>query len=405
MSDRPEDLPFDGLKVLDISQGLAGPYCGEMLAKQGADVVKVEPPVGDWVRQVGQRYGDNTAISFVANIGKRAIAIDAAKSDGKAVLRRLAESADVVIQNFRLGVAERLGVGADDLMAVNPDLVYVSVFGFGHEGDWARRPATDTIAQGYSGLMFMTGGPGDPKRLPFPIIDLTTGVFAGQRAAAALYKQARGRGGSHVKVSLLEAGAAFQASPMLEAALQAAAGEGAQTMNSLGAPMGVFKAADSYLNLSCVGDPMFRAIGRVLGVPAWIDGPDFATIDQRRAREDEITAETAARLATGKREEWIEAFVAEGVLCGPVNTYGELMADPQAAAIGLFDNLDAPSLGAAVPVVRLPGDAPTTVRRHAPETGEDSVAILQEAGYGQSEIEALLASGAVAAGPAVNPAA
>lgn len=395
MGDWGDDLPFEGVKVLDISQGLAGPYCGEVLAKQGAEVIKVDPPEGDWVRHVGARYGDNTAISFVANVGKRAICIDARSDEGKAVLRRLALQADVLVQNFRLGVAERLGVGADDLMAENPDLIYVSVFGFGHKGDWSRRPATDTILQGYSGLMYMTGAADAPKRLPFPLVDLITGLYAGQRAAAALYRQARGRGGAHLKISLLEAASAFQASPMLDAALQMATGKEPEAGAKLSAPMGVFKTADGYMNLSCVGDAMFQAIGRVLGYPEWTDDPGFATVDQRVARFDEIMAATAAKLATGKRADWLEAMLAEGVLCGPVNTYPELMADPQAAAIGLFDELEAPSLGKTVPVVRLPGDEKAAAPQITPERGDDTVPVLRDAGYSEAEIAKLLAAGAV----------
>lgn len=391
--------PFEGLKVLDVSQGLAGPYCAELLGRQGADVIKVEPPEGDWVRDIGARYGDHTAISFVASIGKRAITIDARQDAGKAALRRLAENADVLVHNFRLGVTDRLGIGADSLMAHNPDLIYVSVFGFGDAGPWVRRPATDTIAQGFSGLMHLAGDASGPRRIPFPIIDLVTGLYAGQQTAAALYRQARGHGGSHVTASLLETGAAMQGPPLLEAALRQATGAAPPPAGALGAPMGAFKAADGYLNLSCVGDAMFQGIGRALGVDAWASGEAFATQEERVEGFDKIMAETARRIAGGKRADWLEAFAAEGVLSGPVNTYEDLIADPQASAIGLFDTL-AFAGGLTAPIVRPPGAPPPGDPVAAPTMGQHSIEILRQAGYGQAEIDALLASKAVVAAEA-----
>ncbi|MBL6456331.1 CoA transferase [Belnapia sp. T6] len=391
-----EEPPFRGVTVLDVSQGFAGPSCAGMLALQGATVVKVEPPEGDWARHIGARYGDNTAFGLVPNQGKRSICIDAAKPEGRALLRRLALGADVLVQNFRAGVAERLGIGAEALRAEKPELIHVTITGFGTTGDWARRPATDTILQGYTGLMTLVGGAGNPpRRVDFSLIDVVAGVQAAQRVAAALYRRATGRGGARISLSLLEVAAALQAAPILDRALQQAMGDATGPAAPLGAPIGVFATADGHINLSCVGERMFAGIARALGVQTWLEDPGFATAQQRLERAAEINAETARCLPARSTAEWIAAFAREDVLCGPVQDHAALLADPQAAAIGLFASLDLPALGLTVPVPRLPGEAPPAAPRCVPGCGEHSTAILKEAGLTAAEIAALLDCGVV----------
>ena len=186
------DLPYAGLRVLDISQGIAGPYCAHVLWQQGAHVLKVEPPAGDWIRFVGVTKGDHNALAIQYNAGKQALALDARTDAGKKILRGLASQADVIVQNFRPGVAERLGVGYKDLSLEKPDLVYVSISGYGPDGPYADAPATDSVMQADSGLMFSNQDEsGMPRRVGLLAADVMTGLYASQGAATALYQRAK----------------------------------------------------------------------------------------------------------------------------------------------------------------------------------------------------------------------
>lgn len=387
--------PFAGLRVLDASQGFAGPSCAAILAAQGADVVKVEPPDGDWARGIGRRHGDNTAFGLVPNIGKRGICLDAARPAGRALLRRLALGADVVLHNFRAGVADRLGIGAADLRAERPGLVHLTVTGFGEAGDWAGRAATDTILQGFTGLMTLVGGAGQPpRRVDFSLIDVVAGVHAAQRVAAALFRRANGGGGATLSLSLLEVAAALQAAPLLDRAVADATGA-AGAPPPLGVPIGVFATADGHINLSCISDRMFAAIARVLGQEGWITDPAFATAALRLAHADEISTVTQRVLRGRPTTDWVAAFAGADVLCGPVQDHGDLLRDRQARAVRLFEALALPSLGIEVPVARLPGQPPAGTTLRAPALGEHTRAVLAEAGLEPGEVAALVADGTV----------
>jgi crotonobetainyl-CoA:carnitine CoA-transferase CaiB-like acyl-CoA transferase len=216
MIDR-EPPAFEGLKVVDLSQGVAGPHCGMLLALNGADVVKVEPPEGDWGRAIGKRYGDFCAYFAAFNRGKRSLAVDLKQAAGLAVVRRLAAEADVVVENYRPGVLARFGLDYESVRASNSEVVFASITGFGPRGPRSRHPATDSILQAFSGLMSVNrDGGGTPQRIGVLVIDVVTGLYAYQAIATALYRRAVRGGGRHIETSLMEAIGAVQAGKMIE---------------------------------------------------------------------------------------------------------------------------------------------------------------------------------------------
>lgn len=382
---------YAGIRVLDVSQGFAGPYCGAILARGGASVIKVEPPSGDWARAIGGAVDGHTAFSLVPNVGKRAICVDGSKVAGRGVLAELARSADVVIQNFRPGAVERLGIGEGQLRPTNPGLIYVSILGFG-PGPYAKRPATDTIIQGFTGMMTMNrDAHGTPRRIGMLAVDTAAGVYAAQQVGAALYRRLSGRGGQHVRVSLVEVAAGFQAMPIVDDALR----RRGQPNVPLSVPIGTFATADGHINLSCVSNTMFHGICRSIGRTEWIAEPRFATESGRLEHAEEITSEVARILATETSGHWISAFERNDVLCGPVQGYREFLEDPHVRGSGLQATLQGGAFE-GLPLTLIPGTAePGTHLPAPPRLGQHTREVLAESGYPQSEIDRLVAYGAV----------
>jgi crotonobetainyl-CoA:carnitine CoA-transferase CaiB-like acyl-CoA transferase len=211
MAPTSDEPMLSGVRVLDISQGIAGPYAGAMLRQHGADVVKLEPPSGDWSRSAGAAMSGLTAASMICNLGKRGLCIDAARPDGLTVIARIASQVDVVIQNFRPGVADRLGFGYEALRLLRPDLIYVSISGFGPDGPYAGVPATDTVLQAIAGFMDKNrDGDGTPRRVTFYPADISTALYAAQLICAALFRRSMDRRGRHIEINLLDARSRFR---------------------------------------------------------------------------------------------------------------------------------------------------------------------------------------------------
>jgi CoA:oxalate CoA-transferase len=381
---------YAGLRVLDVSQGFAGPYCGAILARGGASVVKVEPPSGDWARTIGGSIDGHTAFSLVPNIGKRAICIDGTQPEGRKVLVELAKSADIVIQNFRPGVVERLQIADAQLRPSNPDLIYLSILGFG-PGPYENRPATDTIIQGFTGMMVMNrDGRGTPRRIGMLAVDTAAGIYAAQQVGAALYKRLSGRGGRHINVSLVEVAAAFQAMPIVDAAMHRD-----RTSPPLSVPIGTFATSDGHINLSCVSNAMFQGICRALGKFDWIEDPRFASEAGRLSHAEEITTEVVKILAARPSAHWIAAFEEQDVLCGPVQDYQAFLSDAHVRGLGLEATLQGgPFEG--LPLTLLPGTAAPNTRLPAPpRLGQHTREILIEHGYSQTGIDRLVEGRAV----------
>jgi crotonobetainyl-CoA:carnitine CoA-transferase CaiB-like acyl-CoA transferase len=394
----PEDrLPYDGLRVLDLSQGVAGPHCAMLLALNGADVVKVEPPEGDWGRGIGRRHGEFSAYAIAFNRGKRSLALDLRRPEGREVVARLAARADVVVENNRPGVLARYGLDYARVRQGNPDVVYVSVTGFGQEGPNRDLPATDSILQSYSGLMTANRDTaGLPQRVGVLVIDVVTGLYAAQAAGTALYRRATRGGGRHVCVSLMDAIGAVQAGKMIEFHLEGDHGE------ARAVPVATFEAADGHMTINGRRDPHFAGLCRVLGLDALVADPRYATADARLAHEAELMSILRARVKTWSMRDLDAALTAADVLHAPVNDYRRYFEDAHVIATGAVTWIEHPTVG-RIPLHRIPGlpaSPAGTGPARSPAIGEHTRAVLAELGLGAAEIAALEAGGAVRTAPA-----
>jgi crotonobetainyl-CoA:carnitine CoA-transferase CaiB-like acyl-CoA transferase len=391
------DLPLADLRVIDLTVARAGPTCVRQLADWGADVVRVEPPVrpgaGGGVGM--QRHG-----SDFQNLhrNKRSLGLDL-KSPGAAdVLMRLVDRSDVLVENMRPPVKDRLGFGFDAVHARNPRLVYGSISGYGQDGPHAERGGVDQIAQGVGGLMSVTGAPGtEPTRVGIPISDLAAGLYLAVGILVALHDRARTGVGRWVQTSLVESMVAmmdFQAARWtIDGVVPGQEGNHHPTL----VPMGCFASADGYVNVAGPGGRLLRAFCAAIGLPDLPADPRFATPPQRSRHRSELNALVAERLRTRTTGEWVEVLNAAGVPCGPVHRMDEVFADPQVEHLEMTAAVDHPALGRLPLVrnaVRMTGSAPT-VRTASPEVGDDTGAVLRELGYAPADIDELRASGAV----------
>jgi crotonobetainyl-CoA:carnitine CoA-transferase CaiB-like acyl-CoA transferase len=392
-------LPLDHLIVLDLTAFRAGPTAVRQLADWGARVITVERPAsdGDGGGALGARLG-----SDFQNLRRNneSLTLDLKHPEGKRLFLALVARADVVVENFAPGVTARLGLDWPALAAVNPRLVYGSISGFGQEGPWSARPGYDQVAQGMSGLMSVTGLPGQgPVRSGHAVADSSAGVYLAFGILAALIRRDRTGEGAWVRTSLLEALVAmldFQAArPLIEGDVPAQQGN----YHPTAVPMGTFPAGDGVFNLAPGTNSHFRAVCRVLGRPEWADDERYARPGARARRRDEVNEMIAAVTRTRPAEHWIEAFLAEGVPAGPVLDLGQMWAHPQIEQLGMAQPIEHPTRG-RVAVVGQPltfGDDPKGrgVRRAAPALGEHTDQILSELGLAPEAIHDLRSTGVV----------
>ena len=381
--------PLGHIVVLDISQGIAGPYCGGLFAEYGARVIKVEQPEGDWMRGLGHGANNMSAGALTYNRGKACLGIDIKTPEGKAAVLSLAETADVFIQSARPGVMDRLGVGYRDVKARNPRIVYVSVSGYGLTGPYRSRPMTDTIAQAQSGLMSVNRGrDGIPHKIDTTIVDAITGLYAFQAASMAVFGPREGRQAREIDISLLQAAAAIQAPKIVEYGLLGRMPE------LLNAPAGTYPTKDGWIAITLVRDAGFPPIAQTLGRPELVDDPRFKSFDGRRRHLDALIEIIEAELAKDTTAAWVEKFREAGVLASPIHDYGDWLADENVRAIEAAPLAALPS-GEALPFPRTPGapafDAVT------PQVGEHTRALLAEAGLDAAAIDDLLARGVAVA--------
>ncbi|MEU8603669.1 CaiB/BaiF CoA transferase family protein [Streptomyces parvulus] len=395
--DRPGVLA--GYRVLDCSIAMAGPFAAQRLGDLGADVVKVEPVTGEWQRHAaaGGAAGHRINVSFLSlNRNKRSLAVDLKDPAGKEVLRRLVAGADVFLQNYRPGVADRLGVDYASLAAINPSLVYVSISGYGEDGPYAQRPGQDLLLQAMSGAMLSSGRSGEaPRAAGQYLVDAVTASTAFEGVLAALLHRERTGEGQLVTVNMLDAITTLQ---MQELSVHTVGGL-PQTRSAephahvyIRSPYGTFQTSDGYLVLAF---PPLKKLGEILGEDGFLSMEDE---EHGWTHRDEIFARTAARLLTRPSRHWLDAFAAAGIWAGPVYGYADLVRDPQIRHNGTFVTYDHPTEGR----VTVPGfpykfsATPPRIDRGAPLVGEHTREVLTEAGLVEREIEDLFAAGAVA---------
>jgi crotonobetainyl-CoA:carnitine CoA-transferase CaiB-like acyl-CoA transferase len=392
-------LPLDGVKVLDLTRALAGPYCTMVLGDLGADVIKVERlPGGDDSRRLGpHRDGESYCFAQV-NRNKRGIALDLKHPAGQAALLEIAAGCDVFVENFRPGTTPRLGCDYESVRARNPQIVYCSISGFGQTGPYALRPAYDIIAQGVSGLLSMTGhSDGPPAKVGVAIHDVAGGSTAVQAILAAHIAKLNGHGGQYIDISLVEAGVAWT---VWEAAAFFGSGEVAGrvgTRHRRIAPYQAFRTQDGYVTIGANTERMWRALCRVLERPEWVDSPQYGSSDARIEHADALAREIEALLVGRTTAYWVETLLAAGVAVGPVNTYDEMLRDPHLVARGVTSVVEHPTLGpldALSSALRLSG-TPPRIRRPAPLFGQHSAQVLAEFGIGTDEVRTMHEAGAV----------
>ena len=397
--------PLAGMRVLELAQIMAGPTCGMMLADMGADVVKVEKlPGGDDARSYREPLVNGVSAPFMMlNRNKRGIAVNLKHREGREILLRLVANADVLTENYRRGTLEKLGLGYDVLAKVNPGLIYCAVSGYGRDGPLADKGGFDLIAQGFAGLMSITGEPGrEPVKSGSPVADINAGILAAAGIAAAYAHKLRTGQGQIVDTSLLEA--ALQQT-YWHAAIHFATGVSPGPSGSahlLTAPYQAFRAMDGWINIGGANQANWERIAEVLGHPEWRDDPRFATNSARMANLDALVSTMSAVVATRTKADWIAAFDAAGVPVGPVHPIGDALAHPQTLARGMVVDLVHPQAG-ATKALGCPihfSETQTRITRPAPLLGEHTREVLREAGYSDAEIDAFVTSGIVDGGSA-----
>ncbi|GMG81727.1 CoA transferase [Paralimibaculum aggregatum] len=394
--------PLRGIRVVELAHIMAGPVCGLMLADMGADVVKVEKPAGDDTRRmVPPKVGDESAAYLMMNRGKRGIALDLKQAPALEALGRLLDGADIVIENYRMGTMERLGLGYEALAARNPGLILVEISGFGRTGPYAARGGFDLIAQGMGGLMAITGeGPGRPPvKVGAPVSDITAGILGAMGACAALESRRRTGRGQRVDTSLFEAAITHT---YWQSAIAFATGESPGPMGSahpLNAPYQAFETADGWICVGAANQANWERMIGLIGAEALGADPRFASNADRMANRAALEAALNAIFRTRGTADWLATLEAGGMPAGPVNSIAEMHADPQTLAREMVVETEHPTAG-RVPTLGLPvkfSETPGGVQGPAPRLGEHTAEVLAEAGYDAAEIAALLASGAAIA--------
>ncbi|MGW4728597.1 CaiB/BaiF CoA transferase family protein [Streptomyces shenzhenensis] len=398
-----------GLKVLDLSRILAGPWCTQNLSDLGAEVIKVEnPKSGDDTRGWGPPYLGDTATGahfsayFLAcNRGKRSIAINYAEEEGAELIRRLAADADVVVENYKTGTLDRYGLGYSRLRAANPRLIHLSITGFGPTGPMAGKPGYDYVFQGMGGMMSYTGrpigSPGDgPLRTGVSVVDLMTGMYATSAVLAALFQRERTGEGQHIDITLLDVAVALNANQGSNYLVSGQVPQPIGNAHANLAPYEVFACSDGHLILAIGNDEQFAAFSALAGIPQVAEDPRFATNSARMAHLDALRPLIASVMATRTRRAWGAGLDAAKISWGPINTLADVFADPQVVHREVKTSATHPVVG-PVPMVRNPLIAPGTERAPQPPPlkGEHSAAILGELGLEPHAVSTLIDSGII----------
>ena len=380
------EKPYEGLKVIDFSQGVAGPYCGMLLAQYGAEVIKIEPKDGDWARNLGQEYGQHSAFSVTANLGKKSIVFDLKNKKSQPILDKIINECDVFIEGFRPGVIERLGYGYERLKNINSKLIYLSISGFGQKGPMSVKPAMDPVLQAFTGFMSENKGPDDiPHRTPVIIFDMTTALYATQLVSSALFARIKEDIGKKIEVSLMEAAAAMQSIRLMSGYM-----EGPYTHAS--SPSGTFQTKDGWIQIIVVKNHEFTKFCNAVGWVNFHTDKRFLTNSLRRKHEAILTKEVQKLFIKETTEYWKNLLNKFEVQNEKVQNYREFVDSEQTKALELISWLDQPTTDQSWPVPNIPG-MPKLVSGSklsiAPSLGQHTKEIILQLGYSEKSIAKL----------------
>lgn len=390
---------LDGVRVLDVTQVMAGPFCAMLLCDMGADVIKVEPPGGDSTRRMPGAVGTDSPSFNAVNRGKRGVVLDLTHAEGRDAARRLALASDVLVENYRPGVMAKFGLGYEDLRQEHPRLVYASISGYGQTGPAAGKGGFDLVAQGVSGLMSITGEPGRPPvKVGIPITDLGAGLFAVTGILSALLARATTGRGQRVDTSLVDAGVALS----VWEATQYFSGRGVPeplgSAHRMNAPYEAIRCADGYVTIGAANDRTFQRLCDALEHPEWATNPDYGDNARRVTHRAALAARCEEVMIRHPRDHWLALLERHGVPSGPINTYADVMADPHVLARELVVDTEHPTLGRIKTLgtpVKL-SDTPLIPGRPAPLLGQHTDEVLAGVGFSDAEIRSMRERGTVA---------
>ena len=400
---------LQGVRVLDLTQMMSGPYCTQMLGDLGADVIKIERPgAGDDTRRfappfmAGPDGGDSSESAYFmsANRNKRSVEVDLTSETGQALVRELAMKADVIVENFKTGNLAKYGLGYDDLKDENPKLVYCSITGFGQTGPYAARPGYDFLIQGMGGIMSLTGeAEGEPQKVGVPIADIMSGMFAGVAVNAALRHAAVTGQGQYIDIGMLDTQVAWLVNQGMNF-LHSGQAERLGNAHPNIVPYQVFETADGHIVVAVGNDTQFRTFAGIIGEPELADQPLFATNDSRVRNRDEVVAHLQAIMKTQTSAHWLAELEANKIGCGPINTLDQVFEDPHVKAREMVVNVPHPLAGPdGAQLIASPlklSETPVQYRHHPPLLGQHTDEVLREVlGYDDNRIAELRDAGAI----------
>ena len=398
MVDNTMSLPLDGIKVLDLTRLMVGPFCTMMLGDMGAEIIKVEIPHGEDTRHMGASIKGESALFLSLNRNKKSVTLNLKTPEGKEIFFKLVSQADILVQNFLPGVVERWGITYPAVAEINPKIIYISITGFGEQGPYRDKPSLDLIIQGMAGLMTITGPPGGPPtRVGTSIADIVTGIFSAYGALAALYARERTGMGQKVEISLLDSMISLQTpriSQYFATGLNPARIGSASPFLS---PIDTFETKDSYINISVFSDKLWSRFCQKLGIEYLTRDPRFDSNAKRLQHREELTAILQAIFKEKGTAEWINILEEEGIPCGSIDNYGEVFANPQTIKNEMVIELEHPIAG-KIKVTGLPvklQETPGSIRLPPPTLGQHTQEILTQLGYSTAEIDHLKARGVI----------
>lgn len=388
-------MPLERLKVLDLTQVMAGPFCCQQLADLGAEVIKIEPPEsGEQTRRAMgfTMKGDDTAAFLAINRNKKSLTLNLKEEEGRKIFHRLTEEADIVVENYRPGVTERLGIDYPTLREINPGLIYASVSGFGQTGPYAGRGGYDLIAQGMSGLMSVTGHPdGTPVKCGVPVSDLAAGLFCTVGILSALEALRETGQGQHIDTSLFEGALALSVWETAELWAMQHVPQPFGSAHRLAAPYQALQTSDGYITVAANNQRLWARLCSVIGREDLLEDKRFAANMDRMEHIDELTEELETAFAGGTTQEWVDSLLEQGVPAGPIYNYQEVFEDPHTEAREMMVEMEHPVEG-TVKGLGIPmklSETPGKIRRPAPLVGQHSDEVLAEIGYGEQDVAAL----------------